>query len=472
MLPGLILVWALGGIAVYRTYRSAIFSSIDSENMTFIRAVRANQRSQGRGGGGPGWGRERPPMADLAIDGLFYQTWNPDGETLAKSSNLGDSDLPMPGTEREAIVRRTLVLPSLGRVRTVEMAFGAGHYGDSGAGFGPAFHGGGGGGTPMTVTIARNLSTADASLRTAFIGIAGAGLLMIGGMALLLKFALQNGLKPLDALAAAVADVDPSSLHARFSTGDEPRELRPIVFRLDSLMDRVEEGFLRERRFGADLAHELRTPIAEMRTKLDLAATWPEERTDELFEAAKEIARHMQRVVDTMLQLANLEGGGGGFPMEAVRLAPLVGEGWAPYRAIAAERKLKVDIDCAEDSTLHGNSELWKHILANLFSNAVDYTSTGGEILLTVSQDGLSLGNTIGDSCIDNPGQLFERFWRVDGSRSDRQHSGLGLSLVQACAHQMGFHASASVEDGDNGRQLVISIMRSAEESKSHRAET
>lgn len=459
MLPGLAIVWALGGIAVFSAYHSAIFSSIDSENMTITRAVRASQRSQGRGGG-PGWGNERPDMADLGEDGLFYQTWNLDGKTLSKSANLGENDLPQPKIKEETLIRRTLTLPALGRVRTVEMAFGMGHHGDSG--FGPPTRVGGGG-SPMIVVVARDLATADASLQRALIGIAGAGLLMVGGMALLLKLALRNGLQPLDTLAAAVADVDPSSLHARFSTDSEPLELRPIVSRLDSLMDRVEAGFLRERRFGADLAHELRTPIAEMRTKLDLAATWPEERTDELFHAAQEITQRMQRVVDTMLQLANLEGGSDGFPLESVPLAPIVAEAWSPYEMIATERKLKADVHCAEDTRVSGNPELWKHILANLFSNAVDYTSQGGSIRFSMQKNGISISNSIGDLTIRNADKMFERFWRSDGSRSDSRHSGLGLSLVQACAHRMGYHASAALQDGEYGRQLVISIIRSAE---------
>lgn len=459
MLPGLAVVWALGGVAVYRTYRSAIFSAIDSENMTFTRAIRANQRSQGRGGG-PGWGRERPGMTELDVAGLFYQTWNLDGETLSKSANLGETDLPRPEMEEETIIRRTMTLPPMGRVRTVEMAFGVGRHGEVGSGFGPPSHAGGGGGaTPVVVVIARDLSAADASLKQVLFGIGGAGFLMVGGMALLLKLALRNGLKPLDALAAAVADVDPSSLHARFSTGDEPLELRPIVSRLDSLMDRVEEGFLRERRFGADLAHELRTPIAEMRTKLDLAATWPEERTDELFGAAQEIARRMQRVVDTMLQLANLEGGADAFPVEDVKLAPIVAETWFPCEVLAAERHLTADIDCAANATVLGNSELWKHIFANLFSNAVDYTGPGGSIRLAMLEHGISLSNTVGEAAIENPGQMFERFWRADGSRSDSHHSGSGLSLVQACAQRMGYHASASLEESNAERRLSISII-------------
>lgn len=465
MLPGLAAVWMLGGIGVYRTYRSAILAAIDSENMAITRMIRANQRSQERGGG-PGRGgpnRERPSTSDLAVEGIFYQVWNLDGETLTKSDNLGATDLPRPETSGESVTKETLALPSQVRVRTVAMNFGAGHFSDHGQGFGPPGRAGGRGGMSMIIVVARDLAEADARLNTILIGIGGAGLLMVGGMVLLLKLALRDGLEPLDALAAAVSTVDPSSLHARFSTGHEPLELQPIVSHLDSLMDRVEKGFLRERRFGADLAHELRTPIAEMRTKLDLAAKWPEERNDELFSAAREINGRMQRVVDTMLQLASLEGKGDRVPLESVRLAPIVAETWTHLRDLAEERQLKTEIHCGEDASVEGDPELWKHILSNLFSNAVDYTPVGGLVQLDVHNDGLSLSNTAGDLGSEAPAQMFERFWRADGSRSDSRHSGLGLSLVQACAGDMGFHASASFENHGTGRQLVISVKRKTE---------
>ena len=286
---------------------------------------------------------------------------------------------------------------------------------------------------------------------------------MVGGIVLLLRLALRNGLQPLDDLAAAVSEIDPSSLHARFSSGREPLELKPIVSHLDRLMNRVEQGFLRERRFGADLAHELRTPIAEMRTKLDLAAKWPQERNDEWFEAAREINARMQRVVDTMLQLAQLEGKGESPIMEDVQLAPLIAEIWQPLRERAQERQLKTEIQCSDQVRIRGTADLWKHILANLLSNAVDYTPEGGLIRLDVHDDGLSLANTAGDLDIEHAGQIFERFWRADGSRSDSHHSGLGLSLVQACAHDMGFHAAASFDNHEDGREIVISIRRNTE---------
>lgn len=463
MLPGLAAVWVVGGVAVYRTYRSATFTAIDSENMTFIRMIRMSQRSQSRGG--PGLGRakyENSPNSLLADENVFYQVWDLDGQLLTKSDKLAEIDLPLPKAEGEAIDRQTLTLPSLARVRTVGMTFGAGHSDDARPGSGPP---GRGGSMAMIIVVARDLSEAEARLKATLFGITGAGLLMLGGMALLLRLALRNGLQPLDQLASAVSEVDPSSLNARFSTGDEPLELKPIVSHLDKLMDRVEKGFSRERRFGADLAHELRTPIAEMRTKLDLAATWPEEQNEEFFTATREINKRMQRVVDTMLQLAHLENPGDRSPVEAVPLAPLIAETWEPLKERAEARKLITKFPCPDEATVPGNPELWKHILSNLFSNAVDYSSTGGTIRFTLCEDGLSLSNPVEEFPTGDLGQMFERFWRADGSRSDGKHSGLGLSLVQACAHDMGFHASASLETHGDEQKLVISVKRTTGKS-------
>ena len=122
-----------------------------------------------------------------------------------------------------------------------------------------------------------------------------------------------------------------------------------------------------------------------------------------------------------------------------------------------------MDIHCSNDITVQGNPDLWKHILSNLFSNSVDYTPVGGSICLDVREDGILLSNTVEDLGIEDAGVMFERFWRADGSRSDSHHSGLGLSLVQACAQDMGFHASASLEKHEDGQQLVISVRRKTE---------
>ena len=197
-----------------------------------------------------------------------------------------------------------------------------------------------------------------------------------------------------------------------------------------------------------------------MRTKLDLAAKWPEERNEEFFIATREINMRMHRVVDTMLELAHLENSDGSSPVESVLLAPLVAETWALLRERAEARQLKTEIHCPDDATVRGKFELWKHILANLFSNAVDYTSVGGSIHFDLCEDGIALCNTVDGLSTGDVGQMFERFWRADGSRSDSNHSGLGLSLVQACAHDMGFHATASLKKHEDGEQFVICVRR------------
>lgn len=461
MIPGIAIVWIIGGFSVYQTYRNAIFSAIDSENMAFTRLIRMSQRSQGRGkGAGMGQGNhQRPSSTDLSEKGVFYQAWDRNGTILAKSENLGKTELSFPENRKNQVSQRTLALSPEIRVRILETSFGSGRAKHQGRGFGG---GGGGGGMSMVIVVARDLTETDQKLKNAVIGISGAGMLMVGGMVLLLRIALRDGLKPLDALGAEISDVNPSSLNARFSTGQEPLELKPIVSHLDRLMDRVEKGFLRERRFGADLAHELRTPIAEMRTKLDLAAKWPEERNDALFQAAREINTRMQRVVDTMLHLAQFEGDSESSEAvtQDILLAPIVAETWSPLKEYAAERKLETVINCPETATVQGDPELWKHILGNLFSNAVDYTPTGGIIQLEILENGLSLSNSVSDLSTKDAQQMFERFWRADGSRSDSHHSGLGLSLVKACAENMGFKADACFLEHDSARKLVISIKK------------
>src|SRR5262249_3538686 len=137
-------------------------------------------------------------------------------------------------------------------------------------------------------------------LRLRLLG-AGVALLLLGTIAT--SWLVRRGLAPLDRLAERAATIGPESLTERFPAGDEPSELGPIRDRLNDLRARLEAAFERERRFPADAAHELRTPIAELRAAAELAARHPDdpEAVAHALTTAGTSSARMERLVSSLL---------------------------------------------------------------------------------------------------------------------------------------------------------------------------
>jgi two-component system sensor histidine kinase QseC len=263
---------------------------------------------------------------------------------------------------------------------------------------------------------------------------------------------LRRGLAPLDMLGDQVARIDAASLSARLPADDLPAELLPIRAQLNRLLSRLEASFARERRFGADLAHELRTPISELRLLAECALKWPDKRDAESDRDTLAIACQLEGLVTRMLDLARSENGRIAVRSESVELSSLIVLAWQPFAARAAARNLRVNLDLPRLDT-RSDPLLLRSILGNLFDNAVDYTAPGEPILLTLGLDpdanllrftitnrpAIPLSN-------DEVARLFDRFWRQEDARSDACHSGLGLALARAFAEALGWTLTAHLE--------------------------
>jgi signal transduction histidine kinase len=282
------------------------------------------------------------------------------------------------------------------------------------------------------------------------IGVAGgAGLLLLGATLVTIPLILRRGLQPLERLGDQAAKIDAKSLAVRFPTAELPAELQPIAGRLNELLGRIEASFERERRFSADLAHELRTPLAELRTITETALKWPEARDPAVDRDTLAIALQMEALVTSMLMLARGEKGQLQARRENVELAPLVEEAWRAQAARAEARGLKVALDLLA-ITVTADPALLRTVLANLFDNAVEYTPPGGEVAIHLRTAGaqatLEVANATDNLTPADSARLFERFWRKDPARSGGRHFGLGLSLAASCATAMGWSLTGLVD--------------------------
>ena len=265
-------------------------------------------------------------------------------------------------------------------------------------------------------------------------------MVLLGATLWLIPRVLRRGLQPLDRLGEQAAAIDARSLATRFGVEGLPQELQPIAGRLNELMARMQQSFERERRFTADLAHELRTPLAELRSQAECALKWPESRDPAIDQETLAIAAQMEAMMAHMLALARGEQRQLGAQRTNVALDQAVREAWARLAGRAAQRKLNI-VTQLRPAEIPADPALLRSILNNLLENAADYAAPGGRIEIRIEEitgrTQLSIANTTADLEAADLPMLFDRFWRKEAARSGSQHVGLGLALARTFAEAM-----------------------------------
>lgn len=372
----------------------------------------------------------------------FFELWTADGRPLARSESLtGDRDLPRRIGELPHPRFWNLDLPTGRAGRAIGFRFKAKARDRTFRAHEPV----------LELVVASDRDDLDDTLEM-LLGIAsGWGALLVGTTLWLVPRLLRRGLRSVEVLADQAGRIDAGTLSARFDVETMPIELQPIATRLNDLLIRLQRSFERERRFSADLAHELRTPVAELRSLAECALKWPQARDPATDRETLAIAWQMERLVTHMLALTRAEEGQVVATPDRVPLAKLVGDAWERRAARAAERALTVTISLPPIECL-ADPVLLQSIVTNLLDNAVEYAPSGTRLVLDATTDAtratLSIANEAPDLRPGDLDSLFDRFWRKDASRTAGQHFGLGLALSRAFAEAMGWTLTATLEGG------------------------
>lgn len=230
-----------------------------------------------------------------------------------------------------------------------------------------------------------------------------------------------------------------------------PSELAPISNRLNELLARLQHAFEHEREFSSDLAHELRTPIAELRSLAELGLQWPESRGDQANADALAIADQMENVVNQLLALRRSETRQLPLKRESVAIAPLIEAIWQPLAEKAKEKHCQVSRTIPDDMEVQSDPVVLRSVFTNLINNAVEYSPDGGTVRIEAGAAAgwftVRVASTVQDLQAADLPKLFERFCRKDPSRSNQKHSGLGLSLACSFARVIGCELNAGFED-------------------------
>jgi signal transduction histidine kinase len=404
------------------------------------------------------------PEFSAPADPEYFELWLADGAVLERSRSLGDADLPRsPRLSREPVFQ-DLRLPDGRPGRQVEVAFVPE----------PAEDG------PWSETLLDpTVPLPDSRLRAAVLVTArsrreldelmwffhavavGVALLLASAMGLLVHVSARHGLAPLDEIGRQVEALDAGRLDLRVGTRVPILELAPVVDRLNALLARLQVSFERERRFSSDIAHELRTPIAELRSLAAVGARWPEDREQVrgFFQDVDAIGRQMERVVSNLLSLARCDSGLEALERTEVRLDELIGEIWSRCAPEAEKKGLTWAFDARPPLAVASDPGKLSLILSNLLSNAVTYSPAGSVVSCSATAaDGKLEVAVANPAPLLDPGDLpflFDRFWRKDPARTGFLHAGLGLPLAKAFAELLGLSLTAGL---DSGKRLVLRL--------------
>jgi heavy metal sensor kinase len=273
-----------------------------------------------------------------------------------------------------------------------------------------------------------------------------------------------RALQPVADITRLAGQIDGDDLAARLSLDLPNDELRRLASTFDSMLNRIDLAFQRQRQFTGDAAHELRTPLALMRSQIDLALTQadtPLEFREALTALDGDVAR-MTSLVGMLLSLARADAGQLAPNRDSVDLADLARDVAEQLEPIARENGIAITTDLAP-VTVSVDADMVIQVLVNLIDNAITNTPPGGTITVRVAPgDAATAVVAVSDTGVGIPPEhlprIFDRFYRIDTGRArSRGGIGLGLAICQAIAHAHDGNLSAHTENG-HGSTFTLTI--------------
>jgi signal transduction histidine kinase len=408
----------------------------------------------------------------------YFALWLASGTLLAKSPSLGEHDLRrLPGLDPTPVLRDT-ILPDGVSGRLVQIAFVPQRDADEDA---PAAGANTGAAKPdaaaekdkaeeaddaaesvgldprqfpdraAVIIVARSREQLDALSRSVHLALGSGIAVLLIIMVVLVRLALRVGLRPLDDMQHQVAELDAETLTAGVEVHTQTKELMPMVQQLNAMLRRLDAAFARERQFSSDVAHELRTPLAELRMLTEVGGRWPDDHkaVRQYFADAHAICEQMEGVVFSLLTLTRCERGVQPVQRTALNLLELIEASWLSVEHAARGKSHVFECEVSPEIVIQSDHDILLMMLRNLLENAVFHSPPNSTICCRATQDGaklqLRISNPAADLSTEDVCHIFERFWRKDAARSDGSHAGLGLAVVKAFSDLLGLDVQAQV---------------------------
>ncbi len=302
----------------------------------------------------------------------------------------------------------------------------------------------------QVLVVAQSLASVDHAVRRVL------ALLLVGSIAALALVAAgawwitRKALRPVEQMVTHTDGIDIDDLSQRIAVPPARDELAHLARTLNSMLDRLEHGVQQRRQLIADTSHELRAPLAAMRSELDVSLRLDtlDDQARSVLESAREEVVRMSRIVDNLLTLARVDEGRLELLVRHHDLRDVAASAARVHQAAARAANVTLAVE-GDRLELPVDRDRLEQVIGNLIDNAIRATPTGGKVGVTTWQEGTQAGVSVTDTGPGVPPEarerIFERFTREDPSRGRDGGAGLGLAISRDIVHA--HHGRIWVED-------------------------
>ncbi|WP_165225703.1 HAMP domain-containing sensor histidine kinase [Aquisphaera insulae] len=297
---------------------------------------------------------------------------------------------------------------------------------------------------------------------------ASAAMILVGGL-LTIVGALGCGimlarqvLAPVQRIVATADEITASQLDRRIEVANPDDEIGRLADTFNGMIERLERSFQEVRRFTADAAHELRTPLAILRNEAEVALRVPRDSDQyrDCLEDMLEEIDHLSRLTEALLILFRGDAGLGSNRREPVEIDAVIEEIADHVRVVASEREQTLTVEANAPCRVVGNPEQLRRLLFNLLDNAIKFTPAGGTIEVRAGAADGQVRLVVADTGIgiapEHLPRVFDRFYRVDSARS-RRTGGIGLGLA-ICRSIVGSHHGTITLESALGQGTTVTV--------------
>ncbi|GAB4581924.1 MAG: hypothetical protein Fur0022_46760 [Anaerolineales bacterium] len=263
----------------------------------------------------------------------------------------------------------------------------------------------------------------------------------------------QQALNPVQHLNQLAQEIQAETLDRRLALDGPSDELKELADTFDIMLERLERAFEQQGRFVADAAHELRTPLAALRTNLEVIQHDPNATLSDYRDMSAALNRALHRLESLVEDMLLLARGEKEIQLERLNLEVLLAEVIEELRPLAQTCQVSLKLHIADDLEVRADAPVLTRAVRNLVENGIRYNEPNGSVVVTVYRENDGVGISVEDIGIgiseEDLSHIFERFYRVDPSRSRYQGgSGLGLSITQHIIQLHGGHLRAESQPG------------------------